>query len=393
LLLVGPGVWWQNLVRTQRNHSAGDSFMNRAFPAQDVFWVEVLSFLRAQATDADRILAPKEFLEELPGTFGYGIGYAFPLSHFSLVVLHKGMYHYFPLSILEELQTRCVPIFANAVFVVFAFCPRLAAVSDVHYQAFALALDDLRQRRKGERTEGWGTAGRICGVVVTTYNRSQALARSLPQIARLGAPVVVVDDGSLADHREQNRNTAAANGTQYLLLPQNRGLPAALNAGIAYWLADPQVEWISYFQDDVDVHPALFVHLAKVQDATAWPVLTGRFSSRHPSYGRESVNGEEILRMRGISGQHIHAHREYWRGVLPIPAPTLGAPRPGGGLAGQGPEEDFWISAWSPNSIAKRGGFVACLPGLVRAFLSSAEDSTWGRELGEVDATLRKVPS
>jgi hypothetical protein len=95
--------------------------------------------------------------------------------------------------------------------------------------------------------------------------------------------------------------------------------------------------------------------------------------------------------MRGISGQHIHAHRDYWRGVLPIPSPYLGAPRPGGGLAGQGPEEDFWISVWSPDSISKKGGYVACLPGLVRAFLTSAEDSTWERDLGEQDGPLRET--
>jgi len=362
-------------------------------PTRDRFWENVFTFLRRYATEADRILAPKDFLDVHPGVFGYGIQYAFPLHYFSLIVLHKGMYDYFPLEALEELRAGFVPIFANEVFVVLANHPRkgVAYVPDVHYEAFAIAIEELRQHGHREGSRGDSTATTSYGVVVTTYNRPHALSRSLPQILRAGAPVLVVDDGTTGEGEARNRDTAKSCGADYLLLPNNRGLPAAINAGISYWLADPQVTWISCFQDDVDVHPAIFAHLEKVQEPTVRPILTGRLSGRHPTYGQERVGGEEIILMRGISGQHIHAHRDYWRGVLPIPSPYLGAPRHGGGLAGQGPEEDFWISVWSPGSITKKGGFVACIPGLVRAFLSSAEDSTWGRELGEQDGPLRET--
>lgn len=367
--------------------------MTRCFPTEDAFWQDVLAFLSRHATDTDRVLAPKAFLEELPGVFGYGIQYAFPRGFFSLVVLHKGMYDYFPLRALEELRSSYIAVFANEVFVVFSdrFRAGTAYVPDVHYEAFAVALEQLGRQRNREAVPVDRTASRSCGVVVTTFNRPHALSRSLPQICRAGAPVLVVDDGTPGEGGARNRDAAAACGANYLALPGNRGLPAAINAGIVYWLADPRVTWISCFQDDVDVHPDIFSHLEKVQDPATRPILTGRFSGRHPTYGRERVNGEEILLMRGISGQHVHAHRDYWHGVLPVPAPYLGAPRPGGDLAGQGPEEDFWISAWSPASITKSGGFVACLPGLVRAFLTSAEDSTWGRDLGEEDGALREM--
>jgi hypothetical protein len=367
--------------------------MMPSFSARDKFWQDVLAFLRRCATKDDRILAPKDFLDAHPGVFGYGIQYAFPLRFFSLVVLHKGMYDYFPLEVLEELRARFVPIFANEVFVVFADRPRKGAVyfPDVHYKAFTIAIGDLRRCEHREVSCGDSKDTAFCGVVVTTYNRPHALSRSLPQICRAGAPVLVVDDGTTGEGGAWNRDTAAACGADYLLLPGNRGLPVALNVGISYWLGDPQVAWISCFQDDVDVHPSIFAHLEKVQEPTVRPILTGRLSGRHPTYGRECVGGEEIILMRGISGQHIHAHRDYWRGVLPIPSPYLGAPRPGGGLAGQGPEEDFWISVWSPDSISKKGGYVACLPGLVRAFLTSAEDSTWERDLGEQDGPLRET--
>jgi hypothetical protein len=62
---------------------------------------------------------------------------------------------------------------------------------------------------------------------------------------------------------------------------------------------------------------------------------------------------------------------------MPIPTPYLGAPKPTGGRPGQGSDEDWWVTAWSPNAIAKRGGYVICVPGLVRTF--DVERSTWAK--------------
>ena len=367
--------------------------VNRFFPAADSSWTDVLAFLRRYAGEDDRILAPREFLEELHQVYGYGILHAFPLAFHAFVVLHKGMYEYFPTKMLVELDETFTPVFANEVFIVFSARP-LAEVGyepDVHYRAFAVSLAKMKEGRQvratpahpGPKEDGG------CGVVVTTYNRPDALERSLPQIAAAGRPFLVVDDGSDEAVRSRNRETAFACGARYLLLPENRGLAAALAAGVSYWLADPDVSWISCFQDDVDVHPRIFSILGKVQDSLARPILTGRLSRLHPVFGRERVNGEEIVFMRSVPGVHYHACRDYWQGVLPVPAPYLGAPKPGQGLAGQGSEEDHWISAWSPASVTKRGGFVACLPGLVRTFLVSAKTSTWNHECGEEDGPLR----
>ncbi len=361
--------------------------MNRYFPSGDAFWTDALEFLRRYATPEDHVLAPKEFLEELPSAYGYGIQYAFPLAFFTLVVLHKGMYEYLPRDRLLALHDTYHPVFANAVFVIVSSRPRvdMPQGADEHCRAWRLAMADLRRAEADDAREPVrpGTAA-----LVTTRARPDALARTLPQLQRAGAPILVVDDASHEDVAARNRAIARACGARYLRFPDHRGLPAAINVGIEYWLADPDVTWISYFQDDVDAHPEIYARLAKVQDPDAWPILTGRLSTRHPDYGRQTIGGEEIVLMRGISGQHIHAHRDYWKRILPVPSPYLGAPRHGGDLAGQGPEEDFWISAWSPASVTKQGGHVACLPGLVRAFLHSAEDSTWGRALGEVDMPI-----
>jgi hypothetical protein len=153
-----------------------------------------------------------------------------------------------------------------------------------------------------------------------------------------------------------------------------------LNAGLAWWLADSEVAWISVFQDDVDVHPDCLAQIARLQDARLRPILSGRACPLHRCYGGETIEGVETLRYRSLPGIHLHAHRDYWRGVLPIPTPYLGAPKPHGGLPGQGSDEDFWVTCWSPRSIVKRGGWVTCVPGLVRTFAPDEAPSTWGAD-------------
>src|SRR6185436_13666813 len=105
-------------------------------------------------------------------------------------------------------------------------------------------------------------------VIVTTFNRPACLARSLPQIVaaarEVGAPVLVVDDGSeMTEEVPINghfsglaiRQPRIGLGATWIWLPENRGLAGALNIGLSYWLADPSIQAISYFQDDVEVDP------------------------------------------------------------------------------------------------------------------------------------------
>lgn len=227
----------------------------------------------------------------------------------------------------------------------------------------------------------------MIGIVVTTCNRSQALKRSLPQIVALGAPALVVDD-SLSEEK-LNREICIHNHANYLRLPQNRGLACALNVGLSFWLADKQVEWVSYFQDDVDVHPSLFKEIGKIcKDHSLW-LFTGHDSPDHPTV---KDCGEYKLK-DSCAGIHMHASREFWKSVMPVPTNSLGTPkRILGRERGMGSDVDWWIVKNSPNSVQKRGGSVICLPGLVRTFLHRAEDSSWGNapKCGE-DAPLRPV--
>lgn len=217
-----------------------------------------------------------------------------------------------------------------------------------------------------------------CSVLVTTYNRPEALEKSLPYVCALGVPVVVLDDGSDDHAARENARICDYEGVLRLALPRNRGLACALNVGLMYLLADPAVHWISCFQDDVEVDPVLLRVLEDVQNPTHRPFLTGHDAAEHDGVGRETVGGVEVKLKENCRATHMHAHRDYWTAILPIPTRKLGAPCPGPGKErGIGSNVDYWIASRAPTSVVRTGKRVVCVPGLVRTFLWRSEDSCW----------------
>jgi glycosyltransferase involved in cell wall biosynthesis len=360
------------------------------FPVADEFWMQTRSFLERYAKPLEAILAPNEFLEFFPGTYHYNVAYVLPPRHFGFVVFHKAMVREIELPFALEVVKTFRPVFANEVFVVYVrdLTLQLQEEDQVHVDALVeqLAFNETQERQPEPKPK--------YAITVTTHNRPQSLARSLPQLAALEVPIVVVDDASTPEHAEANRHIAEQCQVPLIYIPDNRGLPNAMNVGIGYWLADPEITWISYFQDDVDVDADIFKVLEDIQDPHERPLLTGRDAQEHPTVETEEIAGHEVLLKRSMPGQHLHAHRDYWSGVLPIPTPYLGAPKPDKGKPGQGADEDWWITAWSPHAIVKQGRYVICVPGLVRTFRTSASESTWGNvsELTASDLAAEATP-
>lgn len=343
------------------------------FPLEDVYWIQARDTLKQYAQPLDAILAPNEFMEFFPGNYHYNITYVLPPEQFEFVLFHKGMVREVDPRFALKVQQLFKPIWGNEVFVLYAKHPpeTRSSVPGAYLQPLLDHLTALEVEQK------WQVKSPRYAATITTYNRPESLARSLPQIVALGIPVLVVDDGSPLEQYRQNQRIADEHNVPLLRIPENRGLCNAINSGIEYWLADPEIDWISYFQDDVEIHPDLLRVLEQVQDADSRPILTGRDATEHRTFGTQIVNGYEVLLKRSTPGVHLHAHRQYWQGVLPIPTPYLGAPKPNGGKHGQGADEDWWITAWSPHAITKRGGYVVCVPGLVRTFDRSGQNSTW----------------
>lgn len=332
---------------------------------------EVKDFLRSYLRDDEYLLGPKEFLDDFHMTVSYASAYSFPNDFSSIVVFDKQRLDQVTEQKMRYVWGHHLAVFCNDRFIVLSSrAGEQEACSVDPSEWVATGLWD-KPACEGDR----------CAILVTSYSRPWAVERSLPQLVVLGSPVLVVDDGSRPEHLEKIRELCTTLGATLLSIPDNRGLSCALSIGLNYWLADSRVAWISYFQDDVDVHPKVLEVIKAVQDPLERPVLTGRRTSEHPTFGTEVVAGYEIVRYRRKSGVHLHAHRDYWKSVLPIPSPYFRAPKKGLGRPGQGADEDHWITAWAPNSITKRGKYVICIPGLVRTFAHEAEHSTWDQSL------------
>jgi hypothetical protein len=212
-----------------------------------------------------------------------------------------------------------------------------------------------------------------CVILMTTFNRPAALARSLPQVAALGCRVVVVDDGTAGAAGRENASICERCRVARLAMPENRGLAAAMNIGLAYAMADPAVEWISYFQDDVDVTPDVMVGLRAIADHQQRPLVTAYDAPLHPTERQIEVAGYAVKLKGSSPAVQLHGHVEYWKSVMPIPSEYVGAPR----RRWEASLEDYWIVNKAAGALTKRGLLIACLPGLVRTFLYDAGDSTW----------------
>jgi hypothetical protein len=156
------------------------------------------------------------------------------------------------------------------------------------------------------------------------------------------------------------------------------GLVFSMNTGFSYFLSDPDIEWIHYFQDDIVLKEHFFETMDKVADKDHYPVVTGFYSELHKSFYTIYVNNVKINLLRSSGAPHLYLHRMYLIANMPIPNPYVGAPKPDKGKPGQGSDEDWWLLSWSPNSIVKKGKFIACIPELCTTD-AVGDLSTWDK--------------
>jgi len=325
-------------------------------------WHEVLAFLKAQVRPGERILAPDHFLDEFDQVYPPQIRRHWIDFDFDWFVLFVEAIERMDRAVLRDMLKNARPVFANPKFFIFTRrndMPRrsLQEPAFQQLQAFLMAAGLIGAERPAPVRRG---------AVITTFDRPAMLEGTVASVAATGAEIVVVDDGSSPLNAPRNQAIALAAGGAYLFVPGNRGLPTALNCGLGYFLADEAVTWISTFNDDVAVDPALYQVLAAIEATREFPLMTGYLSPHHKRFGTRTIGGRDVHLLRSMPGQHIHAARDYWRGIMPIPTPYLGAPKPDrGNFPGQGADEDWWIGSYAPRSITKTGGFIAALDGLV----------------------------
>lgn len=326
-------------------------------------WLQVLEFLKAHVQPQERLLAPDHFLNEFAQVYPLQMRRHWIDFDFDWFVLHVEGIARMDRAVIRDMMANAHPVFANPSFFVFTRridLPRrsLQEPAFQQLQAYLMANGMIGAERKPPARRG---------AVITTYNRPAMLEGTVASIAAAGAEIVVVDDGSMPLNAPRNQAIALNAGGAYLFVPGNRGLPTALNCGLSYFLADEGVTWISTFNDDVEVDPTLYQVLAKLEAVREFPIMSGYLTNNHKSFGTRTIAGLEVHLLRSMPGQHIHAARDYWRNVMPIPTPYLGAPKPdGGNFPGQGADEDWWIGSYAPRAVPKTGGFIAAVGPLVK---------------------------
>jgi glycosyltransferase involved in cell wall biosynthesis len=325
-----------------------------SFPS-DQYWTQALEFLQQHILPTAILLAPNDFLEFFPGTYHYRVSHLFPARSYEFVIFHKGMVAEIDQALSLEVLEQFHLVFVNDVFVIYAQSP-LSNIPEPDDRQTRALVEQIETTDRFDSLQN----NQTCAIVVITYNSPENLARSLPQIAALNAPILVVDDGSAPEQSLKNQQITEQHGAKLLRSPTHQRQASALNLGITQWLADPTITWISYFRDDVNVRPDTLTLLTQIQ-SLQHPILTGRDAPEHPTLKSATIANHPILLKRSSPSIHFHAHRSYWSSVLPIPTPVLDLP-------GRGTDEDWWITAWSPHSIVKQGGDLVCVPGLVSTF-------------------------
>ena len=117
-----------------------------SFPIEDKAWAETAEFLRARLAPPDRMVAPDLFRWVIPRAQRFiAVREAEPRG-FEWVVTHKGELESVPRGFVDALPKQAVPVFANAVFVVWntAPAPGLEDLSDTdHVRAFHVNAEAL----------------------------------------------------------------------------------------------------------------------------------------------------------------------------------------------------------------------------------------------------------
>jgi hypothetical protein len=361
---------------------------NRAdwhFPKQSRAWMEALDAAECFIDPSEVLFAPHSFMEFYPRALPSLLLNETSLRENGWLIFHKGVDDRIAFPLAEVLKREFDPVFANKRFVILARKGLAVQAMDFNPEDVSSLWSNLEKLRSAADNAPLSARTGKCAAVISAYNRPWALARTLPQVARLGCPVLVVEDGSEPMHEAAYKKIRAEfPSVHWIAMPENRGIPCAMNTGISYWLADPDIEWISYFEEDVDVHPDLLRRLTVVQHRVERPLLTGRRPPEHPAAGEEEINGVRVLHFHSTSNQHFHAHRDYWSAVLPIPAPA-----PDFEGCKKTAYCDWWLASWAPESVCNTGRKIICVPGLVSAFATKAEDSSWGNE-SEPDEGLLK---
>ena len=336
------------------------------------YWLPLIKFLKEKGLEDKTFIGPEVLLYDFPMVFPYQILKDIRLNEydFEYIVFHKKLPEDLTNDYLDLIQTDYKPVWGNHLFVVFkknrTKKEKLKALKYVLYTN--INFKKYYKFDKPKRT----------GILITTYNRPEALIKLLSQLKDRPEEVLIVNDGSHERFSRQYEQIKIKYPQfTYIDNPKNMGLVFSMNTGFSYFLSDPDIEWIHYFQDDVTItDKQFFEKIGQVADKDERPVVSGVYTDKHRIFEQVRINGIDVYMLRSSPSVHFMAHRLYLTDNMPVPNPYVGAPKSDRGKPGQGSDEDWWLFSWSPKSVAKLGKYVVSVPGLAQTELNP-EFSTW----------------
>jgi len=337
------------------------------------YWKPLVNYLKKKGLENEIFIGPEVLLYDFPKVFPYQILKDIRLSDydFKYIVFHKKLTEDLTDEYLDLIQDNYKPVWGNHLFVVYKKNrnkkEKLAALKYVLYTQL-----NLKKYYKNDDSSS------KTGILITTYNRPEMLIKLLFQLKDRPEEVLIVNDGSDEKYHYQYQQIKEKFPQfTYIDNPKNMGLVFSMNTGFSYFLSDPEIEWIHYFQDDVSIDtPDFFEKIMSIADRDERPVITGIHTGKHKIFEQTQINQTDIYLLKSAPSVHFFSHRLYLMENLPIPNPYIGAPKADRGKPGQGADEDWWLFSWSPKSIVKRGKYIVCIPGLCSTEINP-ELSTW----------------
>ena len=335
------------------------------------YWKPLINFLHKKELSNQIFIGPEVLLYEFPKVFPYQILRDINLDDydFEYIVFHKKLPEDLTNDYLDLIKEKYKPVWGNHLFVVYN--KNRSTKEKLKALKYALYTNiNFKKYYKPEKEKKQG-------IFITTYNRPENLGNLLKQIYQRPEEILVINDGSDEKFQaEYDKIKQDFPNISYIDNIKNMGLVFSMNTGYNYFLSDPDIDWIHYFQDDVVLRDDFFEVMDKVKDKKERPVITGMHREPHKIFEQKEINQVEVYLLRSAPAHHILLHRQYLQDNLPIPNPYIGAPKPNKGKEGQGSDADWYLLSWSPKSIVKKDKYIIAVPNLLTTDMS-AEKSTW----------------
>ncbi len=326
---------------------------------QDKYWNALVEYLTKKGLENEIFFGPGALFPEFPKIYPYQILKNIRLSDYEIeyAVFHKDPSEPYTNEFLHMLRNDYKAVWGNKSFVIFKKHPGKWEKIKAKKYLFHTQI----RWKKYEKP----AASAKTGILITTRNTPHFLRRMLEQLQNRPEEILVVNEGS-GDHFRAEYEAVQRDfpGITFIDLPANRGRIFSLNTGFSWFLADPGVEWIHYFQDNLILHPGFFDTVQKVAHKEKYPVVTGIYHEAHKICKRGTINGIPVYMLRSAPGEHLFVHRLYLQENLPVPVLT-GKP----GQENQSGEHEtqdaaWWMLSYAPLTVVKRDKYIVCVPGI-----------------------------